>query len=143
MQKTLETKRSPPVKAHEAALPDFGRPAKESAKATGTDNVTAQDAVGGPRMGEYASIRPVRSRSDVDGEKRAEVGDSSSASSLAWKGPFSCNSSQADVRKGQAGGGNENARISLENQGFSGVTGEGGIRPPGLSESPCRQAVFS
>lgn len=29
------------------ALPDFRRPAKESAKATGTDNVAAQDAIGG------------------------------------------------------------------------------------------------
>jgi integrase len=41
-----------------AAMPDFGKPAKQSAKATGTDNAkAAQDAVGRPTIKNYAAGR--------------------------------------------------------------------------------------
>ena len=127
-----------------ASLPDLSAaPVRQWARATGTGNATAQTAqavantAGRPRTGDHAQARPMDgARLDVDGRN---TGEKNSASCLARKGSFSRDSSRDDAQKTDAieqAPGNENARKSQENRGFSGDNGEVGIRTRGTAMKP-------
>ena len=87
-----------------AALPDLDAvPAKQSAKATGTDHATAQaaqDATGHPRASDHAQARPMdHPRPDNDGRKASKK---NSASYLAREGSLSPAASRDVAQKAGA-----------------------------------------
>ena len=83
-----------------AALPDLSAPAKEAARATGTDN--AQAASGYPRTGDHTQARPVRPRPGNITGKAGAKGDPDLSFYLAREGSFARTSPRDAAREAKA-----------------------------------------
>jgi len=111
-----------------AALPNLDAgPVKRSAKATGTDNATAQaaqatqEAAGRPRTGDHAPARPDLDRPRLDNDGR-NVGEKNSAFYLAREGSFSRTSSRDDAQKPQVSDNEKTPANVGENQHSQGLS---------------------